>query len=110
VTTQKIWDQIFELTASNQRFLEGDTFTIGAPFLRWQRARIMVDQFCPSGHMYFINTDFVYLFIHPTRNFTSTGWMELPTQDARALRILWIGNLVVSNPRFHGRITGILES
>jgi hypothetical protein len=110
ITTQKIWDQIWELTASNQRFGEGDEFTIGAPFIRWNRARIMVDQFCPSGHIYFLNTDFIYLFVHPERNFSSTGWMQAINQDAMVLRLFWVGNLVVANPRFHGRITGVLES
>jgi hypothetical protein len=110
VTTQRIFDQLWEITAAQQRYDQGDEFTIGAPYIRHNRARIMVDSHCPAGHAYFINTDFVVLKMLQGRNFYFSGWMPSTTQDARVAYIYWAGNVVVQNPRFMGKITGMSES
>jgi hypothetical protein len=110
VTTQRVYDQLWEITAAQQRYGEGDEFTMGAPFLRFNRARIMVDQHCPVGYAYFLNTDFMKLVVLNSRNFYFTGWMQGISQDARVARLLWGGNLVVQNPRFFGKVINISET
>lgn len=110
VTTQRVFDQLWEIAAAQQRYDEGDEFTLGAPFLRFNRARIMVDQHCPAGYAFFLNTDFIKLKVLNTRNFFFTGWLQGLSQDARVGRIFWAGNLIVQNPRFQAKLYSISET
>jgi len=110
VTTQRVFDQLWEIAAAQQRYDEGDEFTLGAPFLRFNRARVMVDQHAPAGYAFFLNTDFIKFKILNTRNFYFTGWLQGLSQDARVGRIFWAGNLLVQNPRFQGKLYSISET
>src|SRR5207302_1892072 len=107
VCTQRQFDQLWEIAAAQQRHDEGDEFTLGAPFLRFNRARVMVDQHCPAGYAFFINTDFWKLKVLSTRNFYFTGWLQGLSQDARVGRIFWAGGILCQNPRFNGKLINV---
>jgi len=110
VLTQRQFDQLWEIAAAQQRYDEGDEFTLGAPFLRFNRARVMVDQHCPAGYAFWLNTDFIKLKVLNTRNFYFTGWMMGLTQDARVARLFWAGNALIQNPRFMGKMLNVSET
>lgn len=110
ILTQKVFDKLWALSLPQQRYSDGDEVTVGWPYIRFNRARIMVDSHIPSGVAYFLNTDYVKLIVHSLRDFSFTGWMTGINQDARTGRVHWAGNLVVNNPRFQGRMFNILET
>lgn len=114
VLAQKVFDKLWALALPQQRFAEGDDVTVGWPYIRFNRARVMVDSHIPSAAnqspAYFLNTDFVKLVVHALRDFAFSGWLTGVNQDARTGRVHWAGNLVVNNPRFQGVLKNISES
>jgi hypothetical protein len=111
VCGQRVYDQMWEIAAAQQRYGRGDDFTFGTPFIEFNKARIMVDQSLNgSGYAFFLNTDFMKLSVLNTRNFYFTGWMMGPSQDARVGRIYWAGNLVGQNPRMNAKVGNISET
>lgn len=106
VVVQEVFNKLWTLSLPQQRYSEGDEVTVGWPFIRFNRARIMVDSHIPitanTAPGYFLNTDFLKMVVHTLRDFSFTGWLTGINQDARTGRVHWAGNLVVNNPRFQG--------
>lgn len=50
-----------------------------------------------QGHMYFLNEDYLYLYVNPRADFTMKDFREPVNQDAMTSLILWAGNLCSSN-------------
>jgi hypothetical protein len=64
-TTQTIWDLIWGKIQPQQRFLEEstDVAKIGFQSLRFQGASVTVDQYCPAGYIFGLNTKYISLYI-----------------------------------------------
>lgn len=52
---------------------------------------------CPSSHMYFLNTDYIFYRPHEDTNVIQLGERESVNQDASVRLIVWAGNMTVSN-------------
>ena len=58
---------------------------------------------CPDNHMYFLNTDYLYLRPHKDRNMKVIGGDRLSiNQDAMYRIIGWAGNMTMSNAALQG--------
>lgn len=58
---------------------------------------------CPEGHMYFLNTDYIYLRPHKDRNMKVVGGNRMAiNQDALYKIIGWAGNMTMSNAAAQG--------
>ena len=58
---------------------------------------------CPAGHMWFLNTDYIFLRPHTQRNFTPIGGeRQSVNQDAIVKLYGWAGNLTCSGSEFQG--------
>jgi len=57
---------------------------------------------CPSNHMYFLNTDYLFFYTHKDRNFVRMGKREATNQDAMIKPMFWAGNLACSNRSLQG--------
>lgn len=68
---------------------------------------VVFDRDAPSGNIYFFNFDFLYMVVHPDAWFKTTPFMRPPQQDGKVAQILFMGNLVCTNPRFQGVITSV---
>ncbi len=109
VTTQDVWDDIYELLTPYQR-ANADQLTakFGFHTIIVNGIKIVVDAQCPSGEMYFLNFDFLHLRPHKRyAKFHFTGWKEPTNQDTKVGQHLWKGNLTCSNCRYQGRIVSI---
>lgn len=60
------------------------------------------DSGIPSNHMYFLNTDFLKLIVHPDADLEEAPEMRSINQDAVVIWHLWMGNLVCSNRSLQG--------
>lgn len=80
-------------------FVDGSLTFHGAP-VRW-------DDACPSGNWYMLNFNFLSLVVHTEADFRPTDRIPLHDQDAWLVHILFMGELVCSNPRFQGVLTSI---
>ena len=110
-TTQPVWDILWNKIQPQQRYLEesSDVAKIGFQSLRYNGASIVVDQYAPTGVMWFLNTKYIQFWIStlPKYQFGFTGWKEAQNTDDVAGQYLFAGNLLFVAPRLNGQITGI---
>lgn len=63
---------------------------------------VVFDAYCPSNHMYFLNTDYIFLREHPRRRFSKDSKKSPTNQDAFVIPMYWAGNLAMSNASLQG--------
>jgi hypothetical protein len=111
VTTQSIWDIVWNKIQPQQRFLEesSDVAKIGFQSLRWNGASITVDQYCPSGYIFGINSKYAQFWIStlPKYQFGFTGFKEAQNTDDVAGQYLFAGNLLFPAPRLNFILSGV---
>ena len=95
----------------NQRFTDPKMAEAGFTSLKFKGADVVFDGgqggACPSKHMYFLNTDYIYLRPHKDRNMTVIGGDRMAiNQDALYRIIGWAGNLTLSNAALQGVLIG----
>jgi hypothetical protein len=57
---------------------------------------------CPSNHMYFLNTDYLYWQPHKDRNMVPLESVNSLNQDAMVKLIIFMGNMTASNLQLQG--------
>lgn len=89
---------------SLKRYTNSDTAKGGFTSLKYKSADVIYDggSGIPAAHMYFLNTDYLYLITHPDADMTTMEEMKPINQDAAVIPILWMGNMAVSNRRRQG--------
>lgn len=111
VCTQPVWDIFWNKIQPQQRFREesSDVAKIGFNSMRYNGASVTVDQLCPTGYMYGLNTKFIQFWITtmPKYQFGFTGWKEAQNTDDVAGQYLFGGNLLNVGPRYMFKLKGI---
>lgn len=111
IMTQAIWDILWNKIQPQQRFREesSDVAKIGFQSMRFNGASATVDQLCPTGFMYMLNTKFIQFWITtmPKYQFGFTGWKESQNTDDVAGQYLFGGNMLVVGSRFMAKLSGI---
>lgn len=110
VTTQTLWNKWWERAQPSQRFNSTDAnrpINIGFSQIAHNGAAVVVDNHCPSGYVFFLNTKFIKLVIHPSRMFTPTGWKYPTAQDIAVQQLFFGGELVCSSPRLQALATSV---
>ena len=90
-----------------QQFTNPKMAEAGFTSLKYKGADVIFDGgqggACPAGHMYFLNTDYLYLRPHKDRNMKVIGGDRMAiNQDALYKIIGWAGNLTMSNASLQG--------
>ena len=70
---------------------------------------VVVDDYCPSGHMFFLNKSVCYVIINKNKDFKMSEWMKPINQHTITSNLSVSLQLVSSAPRFLGKIIGITE-
>lgn len=87
-----------ESLTPNQRFMDDKGAGVGFTNLVYQgNVPVIYDDQAPASHMYFLNTD--YLFLRPAkgREFKPLGEKSSVNQDALVMPVVWAGNMTISN-------------
>jgi hypothetical protein len=95
-----------ESLTPNQRFTDDKGAGAGFTNLVYQaKVPVVYDDQCPANHMYFLNTD--YLFLRPAkgREFVPLGEKSSVNQDALVMPVVWAGNMTTSNRSLQAVIT-----
>ena len=71
----------------------------GVPFV--------VDSNVQANHIYFLNEDFIYWAASPRADFFLEDFQAPIQQDAMVSKLLWAGQLVVTNARLQGKMTNL---
>lgn len=90
-----------------QRFTDPKSADSGFISLKFKGADVIYDGgqggHCPENHMYFLNTDYLYLRTHKDRDMKVIGGdRSAVNQDALYRIIGWAGNLTMSNAALQG--------
>ena len=98
-----------ESLTPNQRFTSADMAQQGFESLRYQSADVIFDGGmggnAPSNHMYFLNTDYIYMRPHSKREYVPLSPDRFSTnQDAMVKLIGWAGNMTTSGRKFQGAL------
>ncbi len=110
-TTQPIYHSIFNKLTPMQRINDAtpDLVSYGFNAIRYNNQRLVVDQYCPTGYLFGMNTNFLTAHIsdHELFAFGWTGFKELPNSIDASSQIIFGGNIVVSAPRLGFILAGI---
>ena len=109
VTTPVILDAYEESLVAQKRFgaSAGSTADAGFRNLLFRDIPVFADDHCPDGMMFLLNENFIQFRHHRKRNFTFEPFQKPINQDARIAKVLWLGALTCSAPRYQGIITGL---
>lgn len=96
------WTSLTEI----QRITSSDEATGGFRSIKFVTADVFYDgdSGIPSNHMYFLNTDYIYLRPHSRRNLVPLDRKMPINQDAMVVPVVWAGNLTCSNRDLQGVI------
>jgi len=94
------WDGLSDI----QRITGSDEGVAGFRSLKYVTADVFYDgdSGIPDDHMYFLNTDYIYLRPHSARNVVPLEKKASLNQDAMVVPIVWAGNLTCSNRSLQG--------
>lgn len=111
VTTQAQFDAVWALVNASERLnrADGALGEVGFPAIRINQALMVVDQMCPAGEMYLLNTKWIKMIFHAQRMFTLEGPFPLPEQDARLWRLHVMMAMIVQSPRLCSKIVNLTE-
>jgi hypothetical protein len=109
-TTQTIYDKVWSRVQPQQRFLDGKSALaqVGFTGINFNgHADMIVDNHCPTGYMFFLNTDYWKLVLNRNKNFQWTSEKVPTNQDAYVRQLLTMGNLICQQPRVQGVLSGL---
>ena len=102
-TTQLVWNALWSKIQPAQRFMEesADVAKVGFQAMRFNGVQIVVDQYCPAGKVFGMNSKYINFYISavPKYQFGFTGWKEAQNTDDVAGQYLFAGNILCTAPR-----------
>ncbi len=107
VTDDYLYDMFESALQPAQRFCDPKLADAGFQCLKYKGADVIFDGgqggSCPSKHMYFLNTNYLYLRPHKDRHFKVIGGERLSINSDAIYKIIgWAGNLTMSNASLQG--------
>lgn len=96
-----------EALQPQQRFTSSEMAEAGFESLKYMSADVIfdggIDGSAPANHMYFLNTDYIYLRPHSKRQMVPLSPDRFSSnQDAMVKLIGWAGNMTTSGRKFQG--------
>lgn len=105
IVSSNDWFTFYEASqVAIKRYTSAGEAEGGFTSLKYKSADVIFDggSGIPSAHMYFLNTDYIEMVVHPDADLSIQEDMRPINQDATVIPILWMGNMVVSNRRLQG--------
>lgn len=85
-----------------QRFVNESMASGGFENLKFKSGDVVYDDNCPANHMYFLNTDYLYLKVDPDTEYEPMEERASVNQDAIVIPILWAGNMTTCIRKLQG--------
>lgn len=104
VTDQTLYGLFWDSLTDIQRIASDKEATAGFESLKYVTADVIYDgdSGIAANHMYFLNTDYIYLRPHSRRNWVPMDKKSSVNQDAMVVPLVWAGNLTCSNAARQG--------
>lgn len=111
VADNNYYRMYMEALQPQQRFTSPDMAQAGFESLKFMSADVVFDGgiggAAPLNHMYFLNTDYLYMRPHSKREYVPLSPDRFSTnQDAMVKLIGWAGNMTTSGRKFQGVLKG----
>lgn len=106
LTDQTTFERYEKVLQPQERFNNTDLADAGFTNLLFKACPVTFDLYNPSGTMFFLNSKYLNLYVHSAANFSTTEFVTPVDQDAKSAKILFQGELTVSNRSRQGIITG----
>lgn len=89
---------------SIKRYTDETKANAGFVSMKYKGADVIFDggSGIPANHMYFLNTDYFDLVVHPDADMEVMDEMRPYNQDAEVIPMLWMGNLTIGNRKLQG--------
>ena len=107
VSTKANYNRYYAVLQPQQRFVDSQTAKGGYTSLMFNGIPLIADTSVPSGHLFFLNEEFITLAYHPERDMSFTGFKDPINQDVEAAQVLWMGGFMSTNNRCHGKFSAI---
>lgn len=108
LTTSAIWQFYWNALDAGMRYTSSEKGDVMSE-LAFMGQPIMQDQHAQTGRMYFLNLDDFYLYVMGDADFTPLPPSAPTTQpDTWSRGIIWNGQLVLSQRRRQGKLTGVV--
>ena len=102
VTTEALYNKASRILQVQQRFVTDDgVASAGFTHLVYEGMVVAADDYCPAGHLFTLNTNYLGFAVHQNGFFARQPWVDLAGPAGRSMKILWHGNLICSNRRAH---------
>lgn len=101
VGTKANYNRFYALLQPQQRFIDKDEAKAGFSSLMFNGVPFVSDSNCPSGFLYFLNLNYLHLFVHSKRDMSFQPFAEPVNQDVKLAKIYWLGAMGASNLRFN---------
>lgn len=101
-----VWGYLEALAYGKAQFNNPQLADLGFHALKFEGIDVIYDPQCTADRMYFLNTDYLTLKVHVERNFVTTPFVTPSNQDVKVAKILWAGQLTVSNCALQGVLAG----
>ncbi len=103
VTTPTLWDKLHNSLTPQQRYADARIAQWGFDnFVIRGNIPVVFDRDCPEGHLFVLNTNYLYLYHHEHYFLKPIRFMDLPNAAARVGFWFTMGNFVTSSRRVHG--------
>lgn len=103
VTTETIFQKFLSLLQIQQRLTEGkETAKAGFTGVWYAGCDIFPDDYCPSSHVFALNSNHLGIAIHKDGDFVRLPWSMVPdSPDDRTMKIFLDCNLITNNRKAH---------
>lgn len=98
VMPQAIYNKLWSLTQTQQRFVEKDLAEVGFRGIKFNNADAVVDNYCPAGMIIGLNTKYIKLVINRNANMKWTEPKSGTNEYAYIRQLIFSANLLVLAP------------
>ena len=106
-TTKALYGKYYALLQPSQRFVDEESAKGGFTSLMFNGIPVLACSNAPASHWFFINEDYLHLFVHPEENMRMDDFERPRNQNVKSSQIFWAGALGSSNNRYHGKFEAL---
>lgn len=106
-TTRSIYNSYYALLQPQQRFTDSESASGGFSSLMFNSAPVIPDSYCPAQKMYFLNENYLSLFVHKDEDMRFEPFQKPVNQNVKVAKIYWMGAFGASNNRLQAGLTAI---
>lgn len=106
-TTKALYGKYYALLTPNQRFVDEESAKGGFTSLMFNGIPVLAASNCPANHWFFINEEYLHMFVHPQENMRMDDFERPRNQNVKSAQIFWAGALGSSNNRYHGKFDSL---